>query len=112
MRAQRECADVLAPYFEPGALVIRVLENASTRPHIMDFTRLRVLTAMFSLVNKVLFSRLLFCGPCTSTRKNPIYGEKTAKQSSIVMRKGTRTRFDREICALHVSQTFLVLLVP
>ena len=50
---QRECADVIAPYFEPGGLVIRVLENAGSRPHIMDFTRLRVLTAMFSLVNKV-----------------------------------------------------------
>lgn len=53
LRAQRECADVLAPYFEQGGLVMRVLDNASTRPHIMDFTRLRVLTAMFSLVNKV-----------------------------------------------------------
>jgi dynein heavy chain 1 len=53
LRAQRECADVIAPFFEPGGLVIRVLENAGTRPHIMDFTRLRVLTAMFSLVNKV-----------------------------------------------------------
>lgn len=56
LRTQRECADVIAQYFEPGALVIRVLENAATRPHIMDFTRLRVLTAMFSLVNKGITS--------------------------------------------------------
>eukprot|EP01113_Clastostelium_recurvatum_P011812 TRINITY_DN1605_c0_g1_i1.p1 TRINITY_DN1605_c0_g1~~TRINITY_DN1605_c0_g1_i1.p1 ORF type:complete len:4689 (+),score=1530.43 TRINITY_DN1605_c0_g1_i1:285-14351(+) len=52
LRVQREAADVIAQYFEAGALVHKVLENAQSRVHIMDFTRLRVLGAMFSLLNK------------------------------------------------------------
>jgi hypothetical protein len=45
-------AEVLAPYFEPQNLVDRMLEYAASKEHIMDFTRLRVLTSMFALLNK------------------------------------------------------------
>ncbi|GAM24388.1 hypothetical protein SAMD00019534_075630 [Acytostelium subglobosum LB1] len=52
LRVQKECAAVLTQYFEPGALVHKVLEDAAQRPHIMDFTRLRVLNSFFSLLNR------------------------------------------------------------
>eukprot|EP01117_Protostelium_nocturnum_P006264 TRINITY_DN2259_c0_g1_i6.p1 TRINITY_DN2259_c0_g1~~TRINITY_DN2259_c0_g1_i6.p1 ORF type:complete len:4259 (-),score=1954.67 TRINITY_DN2259_c0_g1_i6:110-12886(-) len=53
---QRQCADVLQHFFiqedTEETMVTRALQNASTRVHIMDFTRLRVLTSLFSLINK------------------------------------------------------------
>lgn len=49
---QQHCATILAPYFEESGLVERTLELARSRPHIMDFTRLRVLTSFFSLLTK------------------------------------------------------------
>ncbi|KAF2072162.1 hypothetical protein CYY_006521 [Polysphondylium violaceum] len=52
LRVQKECADIIAPYFEPDALVHKVLKDAGQRVHIMDFTRLRALNSFFSLVNR------------------------------------------------------------
>eukprot|EP01105_Mastigella_eilhardi_P022506 TRINITY_DN553_c0_g1_i1.p1 TRINITY_DN553_c0_g1~~TRINITY_DN553_c0_g1_i1.p1 ORF type:complete len:4613 (+),score=1400.71 TRINITY_DN553_c0_g1_i1:1522-13839(+) len=49
---QRRCADVLAPFFSESGLVERAMEVARGKPHIMDFTRLRALTACFSLMDK------------------------------------------------------------
>lgn len=53
---QRQCINVLQPYFisedTDDTLVTKALNYAATRPHIMDFTRLRTLTSMFSLLNK------------------------------------------------------------
>ncbi len=45
-------SELLAPYFVTGGLVERSLEQAGAKEHIMDFTRLRALTSMYTLLNK------------------------------------------------------------
>ncbi len=57
---QRRCADIVAPHFAPDALVGRALKQAESRPHVMDFTRLRVLGSAFSLLNKGIMSAIEF----------------------------------------------------
>lgn len=52
MQAQRDIAMILAPYFGPDALVVRCLEFATKQEHIMDFTRLRALNSLFSMINQ------------------------------------------------------------
>jgi dynein heavy chain 1 len=49
---QRECADYLAPFFDSEGLVLKMMSFGATFFHIMDATRLRILNAMFSLLNK------------------------------------------------------------
>jgi dynein heavy chain 1 len=60
LNCQKQIADVLQPYFLPedreDSLVTQAMALAGTRAHIMDLTRLRVLTAMFSLLNKGITS--------------------------------------------------------
>jgi dynein heavy chain 1 len=55
---QRRIADMIAPAFEPEGLVSKALAYAASRPHIMDFTRLRVLTSFFSLLNRGILNVL------------------------------------------------------
>lgn len=47
---QRVCADALAPLFAADGLVERALANAADRVHIMDFTQMRALSALLSLL--------------------------------------------------------------
>ncbi|KAH3764595.1 cytoplasmic dynein heavy chain [Pelomyxa schiedti] len=49
---QQKCAAILAPLFSESGLVERALDVARSKSHIMDFTRLRVLTSFFSLLCK------------------------------------------------------------
>ncbi|KAI8361054.1 dynein heavy chain [Mortierella sp. GBAus27b] len=49
---QQACADVLEPHFAEDGLVPRALDHAATLNHIMDFTTMRVLGTLFSLINK------------------------------------------------------------
>lgn len=43
---------ILQPYFTSTGLVIKALEHASKMEHIMDFTRLRCLGSLFSMMNQ------------------------------------------------------------
>ncbi|KAK6637160.1 Dynein heavy chain, cytoplasmic [Polyplax serrata] len=52
MQVQRDVAHILTPYFGPDALVVRCLEFAIKQEHIMDFTRLRALNSLFSMLNQ------------------------------------------------------------
>ncbi|KAJ3290947.1 hypothetical protein HK104_006430 [Borealophlyctis nickersoniae] len=52
LATQRMVADIIAPYFNEGGMVMKALEHAATLEHIMDFTRIRVLNTLFSLINK------------------------------------------------------------
>ncbi|KAJ9053275.1 dynein heavy chain [Entomophthora muscae] len=54
LTTQVQCATLFAPFFSADGLVTKSLEYASTLEHIMDFTRMRVLTTLFSLLNKVV----------------------------------------------------------
>jgi dynein heavy chain 1 len=49
---QRQAVPILQRFFTDGGLVEQMMELASTKWHIMDFTRLRALNSCFSLVNK------------------------------------------------------------
>lgn len=49
---QRDAAAVLQPYFTSTGLVIKALEHASKMEHIMDFTRLRCLGSLFSMLHQ------------------------------------------------------------
>jgi dynein heavy chain 1 len=63
---QRQCADYLQPVFTPGGLIEASLANAAKRFHIMDFTRLRALTSLFSLVNRAILNIIEFNSRHTS----------------------------------------------
>ncbi|XP_015784706.1 dynein heavy chain, cytoplasmic isoform X1 [Tetranychus urticae] len=54
MQVQRDAVNILRPYFSSDGLVIRALEYSSTQEHIMDFTRLRALNSLFSMLNEVV----------------------------------------------------------
>lgn len=52
IHTQREIAMLLQPFFAADGLVVRSLEYAMTQEHIMDFTRLRALSSLFSMINQ------------------------------------------------------------
>jgi dynein heavy chain 1, cytosolic len=52
IKVQRETASILQPFFAPDGLVVRCLEFATQQEHIMDFTRLRALNSLFSMMNQ------------------------------------------------------------
>ena len=52
LQIQREIAIILQPFFASDGLVVRSLEFASQQEHIMDFTRLRALSSLFSMINQ------------------------------------------------------------
>lgn len=49
---QRDVAGILQPYFTSTGLVIKALEHASKLEHIMDFTRLRCMGSLFSMLHQ------------------------------------------------------------
>ncbi|KAJ3071427.1 hypothetical protein HDU98_005356 [Podochytrium sp. JEL0797] len=55
---QRRVADTIQTHFRDSGFVERALEHAETLEHIMDFTRLRVLNTLFSLINKTVMNVL------------------------------------------------------
>ncbi len=49
---QRDVANIMQPYFAPDGLVTKCLDHAADLEHIMDFTRLRALGSLFSMLNQ------------------------------------------------------------
>jgi dynein heavy chain 1, cytosolic len=60
LQAQREIASIMSPYFNADGLVVRCLEYAMTQEQIMDFTRLRALSSLFSMLNKGIRNVLIY----------------------------------------------------
>ena len=54
MQVQRDTADLLAQHFNSNGLVVRALQYAEDLDHIMDFTRLRALNSLFSMLNQLV----------------------------------------------------------
>jgi dynein heavy chain 1 len=54
LKTQRIIADILKGLFVKNSMVEKVLEFASGLEHIMDFTRMRVISTLFSLLNKTV----------------------------------------------------------
>ncbi|XP_050295050.1 dynein heavy chain, cytoplasmic isoform X2 [Anthonomus grandis grandis] len=52
LQVQQDVASLLQPHLQPDGLVIRCLEHAMEQEHIMDFTRLRALSSLFSMLNQ------------------------------------------------------------
>lgn len=60
LQTQREIAALMQPYFAADSLVVRSLDYALNQEHIMDFTRLRALSSLFSMLNQGIRNVLLF----------------------------------------------------
>ncbi|XP_065175263.1 cytoplasmic dynein 1 heavy chain 1-like [Sycon ciliatum] len=54
LKVQRDCATVLAPHFASDSIVMRALKYAEAQEHIMDYTRLRALSSLFSMVHQAI----------------------------------------------------------
>lgn len=52
LQVQIDIANILQPFLGPDSLVVKCLEYANTQEHIMDFTRLRALSSLFSMLNQ------------------------------------------------------------
>ena len=53
LQIQRECADIIEKYFNDDGFIINAyIEGGKCTEHIMDYTRLRVIDAVLSLINK------------------------------------------------------------
>merc|ERR1712142_207686 len=52
MQVQHDCVDVLKPFFTDDGLVVNALAFASRMEHIMDFTNLRALSSLFSMLSQ------------------------------------------------------------
>merc|ERR550519_639625 len=60
LQVQHEVAAIIQPFFAPDNLVAKCLEYAATQEHIMDFTRLRALGSLFSMLNQMVRNILLY----------------------------------------------------
>lgn len=60
LKTQRDVSLLLQPYFSADGLVVRCLEYAMNQEHIMDFTRLRALSSLFSMLNKFTRNVLVY----------------------------------------------------
>ncbi len=50
---RRKCVEAIANLFDDeDSYMTKVLDYASTLPHVMDFTRIRVLESTFALIRK------------------------------------------------------------
>jgi dynein heavy chain 1, cytosolic len=49
---RKKCVEAIRPLFEEDGFMTKVLDFASTLPHVMEFTRIRVLESTFALVRK------------------------------------------------------------
>lgn len=54
LRLQKEIAGLIQPFFTTDGLVEKCLEFASSLEHIMDFTRMRALSSLFSMMNEAV----------------------------------------------------------
>ncbi|XP_050499617.1 dynein heavy chain, cytoplasmic isoform X4 [Diabrotica virgifera virgifera] len=54
LQLQVDVVNLLQPYLSPDGLVVRCLEYAMEQEHIMDFTRLRALSSLFSMLNQAV----------------------------------------------------------
>lgn len=52
LQVQQDVANLLQPFLQPDGVVIRCLEHAMEQEHIMDFTRLRALSSLSSMLNQ------------------------------------------------------------
>ncbi|XP_017775192.1 PREDICTED: dynein heavy chain, cytoplasmic isoform X3 [Nicrophorus vespilloides] len=52
LQIQIDVANILQPYLSPSGFIIKCLEFAMEQEHIMDFTRLRALSSLFSMLNQ------------------------------------------------------------
>ncbi len=52
LKVQRDFADILAPHLTSDGLVLKSLEFAKDLEHVMDFTKMRALSSLFSMLNQ------------------------------------------------------------
>lgn len=89
-----DCANYLAEHFSPDGLVVRTLKYAESLDHIMDFTRLRALGSLFSMLHQMVRNVLNY---------NLAHSDFPMVVSSIL----SHTLYHKAHCMLH----FAILLV-
>jgi len=67
LQIQRQCAAVLQPYFATNGVVAKCLERGQTLEHVMDYTKPRALTSLFSMLNQAVRNILSY------NHKNPCH---------------------------------------
>ena len=60
VQIQRQCATTLQPYFATNSLVSKCLDHGSNLEHVMDYTRLRALGTLFSMLNQAVRNVLTY----------------------------------------------------
>ncbi|XP_037905377.1 dynein heavy chain, cytoplasmic isoform X4 [Hermetia illucens] len=60
LQTQREISTLIQPFFSADGVIVRCLEYAMEQEHIMDFTRLRALSSLFSMLNQAVRNVLNF----------------------------------------------------
>ena len=51
-QVQSDFVDIVQEHFSPNGLVVKCLEFAFKQEHIMDFTRMRALESLFSMIHQ------------------------------------------------------------
>ncbi|KAJ6227585.1 dynein heavy chain [Anaeramoeba flamelloides] len=51
---QRKIVDIISGYFSPNGFILKALENIEKKEHIMQFTKLRLLTTFFSIFKRAI----------------------------------------------------------
>ena len=75
IQVQRDVANILQLYFSPDGMVTRALEHAATQlEHIMDFTRLRALSSLFSMLNQCVRNVLNYNHSKTRSFRHLLFG--------------------------------------
>lgn len=54
LQTQIDCLNILLPHFSNGGVVQEALKFAAQQEHVMDFTKLRALVSLFSLLNQCI----------------------------------------------------------
>jgi dynein heavy chain 1 len=60
LQVQRDFADIMQPHMASDGLILKTMEYAMGKDHIMDFTRMRALSSLFSLLNQGVRNVLLY----------------------------------------------------
>ena len=75
IQVQRDVANIFQLYFSPDGMVTRALDYAATQlEHIMDFTRLRALSSLFSMLNQCVRNVLNYNHSKTRSFRHLLFG--------------------------------------
>ncbi|RKP21941.1 P-loop containing nucleoside triphosphate hydrolase protein, partial [Rozella allomycis CSF55] len=60
LKTQRECVEILSPYFIKDGLITKLLEKSSSLDHIMEISKIRMIETLFGLIQKSIRNVLIY----------------------------------------------------